>query len=448
MLRSTRPAMIVLAALAVTIGALESIPFPALPLLQRELGLDPAQAGLLSTTLIITSAITMPVVAKIADDRGGRRTLLALTWCVVVGAVLSAFATTFPVILLGQFLQGLGGGILPVSFVVARELFTDSTPVAVGVLTGLFTVGTGLGVLASGPLADALSRQWMFLLPALIVAAVAVVAPFVLPGRTRVRAARLDWPGGVLLASALATLMLALFLGAPVLLASTLALGAGWVLVERRAAHPLVDLRILRTRGVWTASVTSGMLGASYSATYFLVPQLLSAPPDTGFGATPTDISLYLFPTVVVAIVVGPLSGLIVRRAGARAVVGAGLVLTAAGTLFVSVWHTEPWQIVLSMLVTLGLGVGAASTATYTSVIASVGEEDTGVAAATCGIARAIGAALGVQVAAALLTGTGAFEAGFLLASVVVLLPLTLLRGIPGRPADRKIRFGAATNQG
>ncbi|GHH33260.1 MFS transporter [Lentzea cavernae] len=436
---STR-SMAVLAALAVTIGALESIPFPALPLLQRELGLDPAQAGLLSTTLIITSAITMPIVAKIADDRGGRRTLLVLTWCIVAGAVLSAFATTFPAILLGQFLQGLGGGVLPVSFVVARQPFSESTPVAVGVLTGLFTVGTGLGVLVAGPLADALSRQWMFLLPALVVAAVALVAPFALPGARNVRRARLDWLGGLLLALALASLMLALFLApqgllaAAALLVVALASGAGWVAVERRAEHPLIDLGVLRARGVWTASITAGALGASYSATYFLVPQLLS-----GFGATATEISLHLFPTVAVAVVVGPLSGLFVRRAGVRVAMVVGLALTASGTLFLAGWHDVPWQIAAGMLVTLGLGVGTASTATYTAVIASVGEQDTGVAAATCGIARAIGAALGVQVAAALLTAGVSFQLGFLLAAAVVLAPLVL---------QRKIRFSEAAVRG
>lgn len=438
--RSTRPAMAVLAALAVTIGALESIPFPALPLLQRELGLDPAQAGLLSTTLIITSAITMPVVAKIADDRGGRRTLLALTWCIVAGAVLSAFAASFPVILLGQFLQGLGGGVLPVAFVLARQLFRDSTPVAVGVLTGLFTVGSGLGVLIAGPLADALSRQWMFLLPASVVAAVAIVAPSALPGPRSVRRTRLDWPGGALLALSLATLMLAVFLApqgllaAAALLVVALAFGAGWVVVERRAAHPLVDPGILRTRGVWTASVTAGALGASYSASYFLVPQLLS-----GLGATASEISLYLFPTVLVAVVVGPLSGVLVRRAGTRAVLVAGLALTAAGTVFVAAWHERPWQIAAGMLVTLGLGVGTASTATYTAVIAAVGEQDTGVASATCGIARAVGAALGVQVAAALLVAGGSFQLGFALAAAVVLAPLAL---------QRKNRFSEAVPQG
>ncbi|WP_439657189.1 MFS transporter [Lentzea sp. HUAS TT2] len=441
-LRSTRPAMAVLAALAVTIGALESIPFPALPLLQRELGLDPAQAGLLSTTLIITSAITMPIVAKIADDRGGRRILLVLTWCIVAGAVLSAFATSFPVILLGQFLQGLGGGVLPVSFVLARQLFKE-TPVAIGVLTGLFTVGSGLGVLAAGPLADAFSRQWMFLLPALVVAGVAIIAPIALPGPVQVRRTRLDWPGGVLLALALATLMLALFLApqglaaAAVLLVLTAAFGFGWVVVERRAEHPLVDLGVLRS--VWRAGLTFGALGASYSATYFLVPQLLS-----GFGATASEISLYLFPTVLVAVVVGPLSGLFTRRVGTRTAMAAGLALTAVGTLFVAGWHDVPWQIAVGMLVTLGLGVGTASTATYTAAISSVGEQDTGVAAAACGIARAIGAALGVQVAAALLTTGASFRFGFVLAAVVALAPLVLLRGI----RSPETRFGTALAQG
>ncbi|MET9230346.1 MFS transporter [Lentzea sp. NPDC003310] len=424
---STRPAMAVLAALAVTIGALESIPFPALPLLQRELGLDPAQAGLLSTTLIVTSAITMPIVAKIADDRGGRRTLMVLTWCIVVGAVLSAFATTFPAILFGQFLQGLGGGVLPVAFVLVRQLFRDSTPVAVGVLTGLFTVGSGLGVLVAGPLADAFSRQWMFLLPAIVVAAVAVVAPLALPGPRVVRRTRLDWAGAVLLALALATLMLAVFLApqglaaAAVLLVLAAAAGAGWVVVERRAAHPLVDLGVLRSAR--TASLTAGALGASYSATYFLVPQLL-----TGLGATATEISLLLFPAVLAAVVVGPLSGVFVRRAGTRTALVTGLVVTGLGTLLLAGWHDEPWQLATGVLVTLGLGVGTASTATYTAVIGSVAEQDTGVAAATCGIARAIGAALGVQIAAALLTAGTGFGLGFVLAAVVVLLPLALQR--------------------
>ncbi|HEX8865824.1 MAG TPA: hypothetical protein VF821_09235, partial [Lentzea sp.] len=75
---------------------------------------------------------------------------------------------------------------------------------------------------------------------------------------------------------------------------------------------------------------------------------------------------------------------------------------------------------------------------TYTSVIASVREANTGVASATCGISRALGAALGVQIAAALLTASpsdGTFRLGFLLAAVVVLLPLALVGGVPGWPA-------------
>ncbi|MEU9886720.1 MFS transporter [Sphaerisporangium sp. NPDC051011] len=453
---STPVTIAVLAALAIAIGALESMPLPALPLIQRELGLNPAQAGLLSTTLMLTASVTIPIIAKLADAHGGRRTLLALTWCVVGGGAVSAFAGSLPTMLFGQFLQGLGAGILPVAFVVLRELFPERMSVSVGVVIGFFTVGGGVGVLTAGPLADALSRRWMFLLPTLIVMVVGVVAHFALPHRTvhTRQAARLDWLGGILLAATLATLMLNLSwipqngwlsFNTLALLILTIVFGAAWVLVERRAANPMLDLRMLRRQGVWSSSVVAGVLGAGYSVPYFLFPQLLAMPPAVagyGFGASPSDISLYLFPTVVVAIVVGPVTGLLVRRIGSRAVVVGGLILTASGPLIATIWHSSPWHIVLSLLLTIGLGAGAASTALYTGVIDSVEQADTGVATAISGVARGIGLSLGIQISAAIITAGAdptthlpterSFQVGFLLAAAVILLPLVIVHLVPG----------------
>ncbi|MFD9960801.1 MFS transporter [Amycolatopsis sp. NPDC058986] len=446
----------VLAALVVAIGALESMPLPALPLIQRELGLNPAQAALLATTLLLTGSVTMPTIAKLADARGGQRTLLALAWCIVVGGAFSAFAGSLPVMLFGQFMQGLGAAIVPATFVVLRELFPERMSVAVGVITGCFTIGGGVGVLAAGPLADALSRRWMFLLPTLIVAALAVVAHLTLPRRTvhKGRSARLDWPGGVLLAATLATIMLNLSwlpqngwfsFTTVALLVLTVVFGTAWVLVERRAADPMVDLRMLGRRGVWSSSVVAGMLGAGYTVPYFLFPQLLAMPPAVagfGFGASSSAISLYLFPGIAVAIAVGPLTGLLVRRAGSRVVVAGGLLLTASGGLMATLWHSAPWHVVLSLLLTIGLGMGAASTALYTGVIDSVERADTGVATAISAISRGIGASLGVQIAAAIISaGTSprthlpteqGFQAGFLLSAALVLLPLAIVRFVPG----------------
>ncbi|MFD6289342.1 MFS transporter [Streptomyces sp. NPDC060205] len=459
--RSAPATLAVLAALAVAIGAVESLPLPALPLIQRELELTPAQAGLLSTTLLLAGSVTVPITAKFADAFGGRRVLLALVWCIVAGGAVSAFAGSLPVMLTGQFLQGLGAGIIPVAFVVLRELFPQRMSASVGMVMGCFTVGSGAGVLIAGPLADTLSRRWMFLLPTLLVTALAVIAYFMLPHGTTPRkrpAARTDWLGGLLLAATLGTLMFNLskipengWLSATTwgLLTLTVVFGTAWVLVERRAEDPVVNLRMLGRRGVWSSSAVAGVLGAGYAVPYFLIPQLLALPAEAtgfGFGASASDISLYLFPAVVVAVVVGPAAGALVRRVGPRAVVVGGLIVTASGLLFALRWHSSPWHIVLVLLLTVGVGVGAASTALYIGVIESVEAADTGVATAIGGVARGVGAAIGVQIAAAIITTSasptthlpteGGFESGFLLSTALVLLPLVIVRFLPGRASQ------------
>lgn len=455
--RSIPLTTIVLSLLAVAIGALESMPLPALPLIQRELGLDPAQAGLLSTTLILTAAVTAPIIAKLADVHGGRRLLLVITWCVVAGGAVSAFANSLPLMLVGQFLQGFGGGIVPIAFVVLREYFPNRMAVAVGLITGLFTVGGGAGVLGAGPLADLLSRQWMFLLPTLLVAVVAVAAHFALPRSTahRRRTARLGWLGGILLAATLTTLMLTLSwipqngwlsLKTLGLLSLTFAFAAGWAVSSSRSPRPLIDLHMLRKRGVWGSALIAAALGAGASVAYFLVPQMLVLPPGMagfGFGASLTEVSYYLFPSIMVAVVIGPLSGLFVRRVGSRTVVVAGLLIMASGALIAAAWHDAPWQIVLSLLLTTGIGTGAASTALYTGMIESVSESDTGVATAISGVGRAVGSALGIQVAAAVITGSSnpatqlpaewGFQLGFALSAGLLLLALVIAYTVPGR---------------
>ncbi|WP_051791593.1 MFS transporter [Amycolatopsis jejuensis] len=455
---SKAAAIFVLAALTVAIGALESMPIPALPLIQRELGLDPAQAALLTTTLLLTGSVTMPIIAKLADARGGLRVLVALSWCIVVGGAVSAFAGSLPLMVFGQFMQGLGIAVVPVSFVVVRELFPERMAVAVGVITGCFTVGGGVGVLSAGPLADAWSRRWMFLLPTLLVTVLAFVAQFAFRRAARPgSAARLDWAGAVLLAGALAALTLNLawipqngWFSAPtgILLVLTLVFGTAWVVVERRVADPMVDLRMLGRRGVWSSSVVAAVLGVGYAVPYFLFPQLLAMPPSVagfGFGASASVISLYLFPAVAVAVLVGPVTGLLVRRVGSRAVVAGGLVVTGCGIVFAAFWHSAPWHIVVSMLLTIGLGVGAAFTALYTGVIDAVEAADTGVATAINGIARGIGLSLGVQLSAVIISAgadpsthlpsEASFRTGFFLSAVLVLIPLAVVRFVPGSRA-------------
>ncbi|MET8842125.1 MFS transporter [Streptomyces rubiginosohelvolus] len=439
-----------LGALAVSTGALESVVTPTLPLLQRELDMSPAEGALLSIVLLVTGALITPIAGTLGDGYGGKRVVVRLMAVVCAGGLVSALAPNLPVLLLGQVLQGAMVGALPLSFILVRaHLPAGESKVAIGVVSGLFVGGAMAGTLAAGPVAEGLSRHWMFALPTFAVIGATVLVHRLMPHDPprRTDGAGIDWPGLVLLSGTLVTLMLVLglgadlvaqplvFLGLVVLLA---AFGTGWVAVERRAASPMVDLRVLTRPAVGKSCVLTFLICVGTSAATYLVPQLFAVPSDTyGFGASATAIGFFLLPGALAASLAGPISGIGVRRLGSRAVVAAGVLLMTVGLLGLAAAHTEIWHLVLGKAL-VALANGLCVTAMVTRTATSVDLGDTGIATGLVLVTRVIGFAVGVQVTGAILTaGTpagaeipaeSAFVAGFVLAAAVTALSLLVVR--------------------
>ncbi|WP_328430318.1 MFS transporter [Streptomyces sp. NBC_00443] len=451
--RIGRAAVGALGLLAVATGALESVVTPTLPLLQRELDMSPAEGALLSIVLLITGALVTPVAGKLGDRYGGKRVLIRLMAVVSAGGLVSALAPNLPVLLLGQVLQGAMVGALPLSFILVRNhLPAGESKVAIGVVSGLFVGGGMAGTLSAGPVAEGLSRHWMFALPTIAVIGATLLVnrlmPHDLPGRSgRSGAVGVDWPGLVLLSGTLVTLMLVLAL-APDLGAQPLVLGAlivvlaafvaGWIAVERRAASPMVDLRMLARPAVWKSCVLTFLICVGTAVPVHLVPQLFAVSSDEyGFGAGATEIGFYLLPGAVAASLAGPLGGIGARRFGSRAVVTAGIVIMAAGLITLAVVHTEVWHLVIGKMM-IALANGLCVTALVTSTATTVDQGDTGIATSLVLVTRVLGYAVGVQVSGAILTaGTpsgsdvpaeSAFVTGFVMAGAVTALCLLVVR--------------------
>ncbi|MFB8379379.1 MFS transporter [Streptomyces rubiginosohelvolus] len=439
-----------LGALAVSTGALESVVTPTLPLLQRELDMSPAEGALLSIVLLVTGALITPIAGKLGDRYGGKRVVVRLMGVVCAGGLVSALAPNLPVLLLGQVLQGAMVGALPLSFILVRaHLPAGESKVAIGVVSGLFVGGAMAGTLAAGPVAEGLSRHWMFALPTFAVIGATVLVHRLMPHDPprRTDGAGIDWPGLVLLSGTLVTLMLVLGLGAdlvaqPLVLLGLVVLlaafGTGWVAVERRAASPMVDLRMLTRPAVGKSCVLTFLICVGTSAATYLVPQLFAVPADTyGFGASATEIGFFLLPGALAASLAGPISGIGVRRLGSRAVVTAGVLLMAVGLLGLAAAHTEIWHLVVGKAL-VALANGLCVTAMVTRTATSVDLGDTGIATGLVLVTRVIGFAVGVQVTGAILTaGTpsgskipaeSAFVAGFVLAAAVTALSLLVVR--------------------
>ncbi|MGC9440983.1 MFS transporter [Streptomyces sp. WG5] len=436
--------------LALATGALESVVTPTLPLLQRELDMSPSEGALLSIVLLITGALITPLAGKFGDRYGGKRILIRLMAVVCAGGLVSALAPNLPVLLLGQVLQGAMVGALPLSFIVVRKhLPAGESKVAIGVVSGLFVGGGMAGTLSAGPVAEALSRHWMFALPTLAVIGATLLVNRLMPTDPPGRSddAGIDWPGLLLLSGTLVTLMLVLAL-APDLVSQPLVLGAllvalaafvtGWVAVERRAASPMIDLRMLARPAIWKACALTFVICLGTSMGVYLVPQLFDETGDGyGFGASATQIGFFLLPGAIAASLAGPLGGIGDRRFGSRAVVTAGVVMMAVSLAALAAVHTEVWHLVVGKAL-IALANGLCVTAMMTSTATAVDRSDTGIATSLVLVSRVLGYAVGGQLGGALLTAAtpsgsdvaaeSAYVTGFVIAGAVTALALLVTR--------------------
>lgn len=435
--------------LALALGTLQSVVEPALPLLQGEMGVSPAEGALIGNTLLVTGAVVAPVAGKLGDRYGGKRVLVRLMAVVSAGGLLAALAPNLPVLLLGQVLQGVMVGALPLSFILVRKhLPTGESQLALGVVMALFTGGGMVGTLFAGPIAEGLSWHWMFALPTIAIIAMTLVVARLMPHDPPVRSDnRIDWPGMALLSGTLLAFMLGLVkvtgAGLPPLAVGAIAvavaaLATGWVAVERRAASPMVDLRMLAKPAMWHSCVLTLVITTSFGMVAFLLPQLFAVSADGyGFAADTTDIGLFLLPGAIAGAVSDSVGGITARRFGLRAVLVVGAVVTVATMVAVVSLHSAEWQLVLAkVLAAIGAGIG--TTALLTRTATAVETRDTGIATSLLVVTRVIGVAVGSQVAGAILDAgadsmTGrptesAFVTGFAVAGLVAALSLLVVR--------------------
>ncbi|AJP05227.1 membrane protein [Streptomyces cyaneogriseus subsp. noncyanogenus] len=436
--------------LALALGTLQSVVEPALPLLQRELGVSPAEGALIGNALLVTGAVITPVAGKLGDRYGGKRVLVRLMAVVSVGGLTAGLAPNLPVLLLGQVLQGVMVGALPLSFILVRKHLTaGESQAAIGVVVALFTGGSMVGTLCAGPIAEGLSWQWMFLLPTIAVIAAASAVARLMPHDAPIPSPHgIDWPGTALLSATLLALMLGLVTvtrdgGVPPLAVGAIAvvvaaLTTGWVVVERRAASPMVDLRMLAKPAMWHACVLTFVITTSSGMVLFLLPQLFAVSADGyGFGAGTTDIGLFLLPGALAGAVSDAVGGIAARRFGPRAVVVVGTVVTAATMITLASLHTAAWQLVAAKVLT-AFAAGVGTTALLAGSATAVETKDIGIATSLLVVTRVIGVALGAQVAGAILDAgaepmTGqpaesAFVAGFAVAGLVAASSLLVVR--------------------
>jgi MFS family permease len=205
--------------------------------------------------------------------------------------------------------------------------------------------------------------------------------------------------------------------------------GYAWVRSELHADEPLVDMRILARRPVWTANLATLMLGFGMYATFVLYPQMMVAdgPGGFGLGVSLSTTGFLFIPSSVGAFLSARVAGRAYHRLGGKALTMAGMGVAAGSYLAIGILETALSSSIWPLIVfgfTSGLGVGAALAAVTTYLLESVSSSATGVVTGINSIARTTGGAVGSQVAAALVAlgaagSVAVTSTGFLVGSLV-----------------------------
>ncbi|MEO5876370.1 MAG: MFS transporter [Streptosporangiaceae bacterium] len=403
---------------------------PALPIIGGELGVSPAEAAWALTGMTLSASVATPVVGRLGDLYGPRRVLLVVLPVGVLGQMISALAVSMPMLLGGRVLAGLGSGVFPLAYTIIRVSYPpDRTASGIGLMSSMLALGGALSWVIAGPVIDHLGWRWLIWVPAVALVPGTLAAWWIVPRTQPEPGAGVDWWGAVLFAAWMTAGLTALTQGVPWgwtspgtlgLAATALVLALLWLLLESRIRDPLVDLTLMRVRGVWTANLGSLFAGYALMAAGLLFPLLIQLPASTGFGfgGTATDTAFLALPASVAMTLAGLSAGRLDRSMGSRMVLLTGGGLVAAGYGFTVVAHHQLWQLVVANVLR-GIGLGFAYAAVATLVVAAVPIGRTGVATGVNTLVRTVGAGLGTQVSAVLVASFGGAERGFTVAFAV-----------------------------
>ena len=393
-----RPLTVVALLMGLFLAAMEmTVVSTAMPTAVGDLGGLSLYAWAFSAYML-TATISVPIYGKLADLRGRKPVMLAGIALFLAGSLGCGRAGSMEALVGFRALQGLGAGaIQPMALTIVGDLFDVRER---GRMQGIFGAVWGLaglvGPLVGGAFVRWLSWRWVFYINLPLGLGCAAVLQAAYHEKVEHHDHQLDLAGAALLAGAVLALLAATrsrATGAWALPAA-LVLGALFVVVERRAAEPLLPLDLFAHRVIGVASATGALLGAAMIATVTFVPLYV----QSVLGGSPTTAGAAIAPMAIGWPIASALSGRFLHRVGYRPLIRGGLAVSFVAALGLALLlrpGASAWTVRL-LTGLYGVGLGMANTPTVIAVQTSVPWNRRGVATASTMFFRTIGGTISV----------------------------------------------------
>jgi len=461
-LRSERGPILLGAMASMALVAIDStILATAVPSVVHDLG-GFSQFPWLFSIYLLAQAVLVPVYSKLADMIGRKPIMLLGIGLFLLGSVLCGAAWSMPALIAFRAVQGLGAGaVQPMVMTIVGDIYTVEERARVqGYIASMWGMASVVGPLLGGLFSQFASWRWIFFVnvPICILAFVLIARGY----REKVerRRHRIDVPGAVLLTLGSSAFILGLleggqgwaWLSVPGIGVFAVALLAvvGFVLVERRAAEPVLPLDMFRRRIVLTAALIACAIGAATIGLSSYVPTYL----ERTLGTPPLVGGLAVAALTLGWPIAASLAGRLYLRLGFRSTVLIGISIASVGAIVLAAFGMRPSIVAVAVACFIvGWGFGWSVSPSLVAAQSSVSWNERGVVTGVQAFGRSLGSAVGAAVLGAIANGVIAANGGsdtdphtvtvastwvFVVVAVFAVLTIAAALAMPRTPPPRR----------
>jgi MFS family permease len=390
---------------SIVVTLVQTTVFPLLPELPRLTNSAPSNVSWVVTATLLAGAIATPVLGRAGDMYGKRRMFLLALAALTVGSVAGAATSNLSVLIAARAAQGVGAAAIPLAMSILRDVLPrERIGGAVAFISSTMGIGAALGLPLAAVLMEFADWHVMFWATAVLGAGAFVAAWRLIPVDRPGARARFDTVGALGLSAGLVCLLLAVskggdwgWTGGPTLglTGAAVLIFAGWTAHQRRAARPLVDLRLAARRAVLLPHIAAMFAGFSVYANTLVTSQLVQAPKSTGYGLglSVAWTGLCLLPSGLIMFAFAPVSARISASYGAKTTLICGSLAMAAGYVVRYIGIRSLWTILIGAAV-VSIGTALVYSALPTLVMQAVPQAQTAAANGLNVLSRTIGQAL------------------------------------------------------
>lgn len=450
--RSAWTTLIILSCLGLIAMYAETMILPAIPDFIKDFNITYNTSSWILSSYLIAGAVATPIIGKLSDVYGKKKMLLIVMAIYSTGVLAGGFANSLWFMLAARIAQGIGISMFPIAFGIIREVLPEKK-LAIGqtLFSSTFSGGAVIGLLVGANIIQNYGWHATFfsILP------VSIILAFVILRFIHVKAQpafetkpEVDLKGAMALAATVVSFLVGIsylehgtessveFTILFVMAAISLGL---FVVIEKRAKVPLVDLHLMTHRRLLPATLILLIVGLCTFMVYQTIPVLIRSPQPLGFGGDAIVVAAVQLPFMIILLAGTVMSGFVLNRIGNTRLTAIGTIVSTIGFVSLLLFHSTEYMIGITLAI-ISAGLSFAFVGGFNIVLLSAPIEFTGVALGMTLLLNLVGQSIGPSLAAmyqqmhqATVEGmpgrfptTEAYDSIFLMATVISMTAVVL----------------------